>query len=63
MLWLCLVPKKFEEKCKGKKIEEKSRRKKRVKENNKNRFKVNKLFLYTTSNSFHLFLLFDIKIK
>ena len=38
---LCLVLEKFE----GKKIERKSRRNKKVKEN-KNRFKFNKLFLY-----------------
>ena len=29
--------------------------KEKVKENKKNRFKVNKLFLYATSNSFNLF--------
>ena len=29
--------------------------KEKVKENKKNRFKVNKLFLYATSNSFSLF--------
>ena len=45
----CLVLVKFEGKCENKKIKRKSRRK------TKNRFKVNKLFLYTTLNSFHLF--------
>ena len=40
---LCLVLEKFE----GKKIERKSRRNKKVKEN-KNRFKFNKLFLYAS---------------
>ena len=30
---------------------------------NKNRFKINKLFLHAASNSFHLFSLFDIKNK
>ena len=51
---LCLVPGKFEEKWKGKKIEKKSKRKEKVKE--KKRFKFNKLFLYISSNSFYLFL-------
>ena len=32
---LCLVPRKFEGKCKGKKIQRKSRRKEKVKENKK----------------------------
>ena len=32
---LCLVPGKFEGKCKGKKIEGKSKRKEKVKENKK----------------------------
>ena len=41
---------KFEEKCKGKKIE----RKERVKQN-KNSVKKVKLFLFTTSSSFYLF--------
>ena len=36
-------------------IEEKWKKQKNKK--NKKRFKVNKLFLYTSSNSFHLFLL------
>lgn len=45
----CLVLGKLEGKCENKKIKRKSRRK------TKNRFKVNKLFLYTTLNSFHLF--------
>ena len=47
---------------KGKKIERKNRRKEKVKEN-KNRFKVNKLFINTSSNSFHLFFFFYINIK
>ena len=42
---LCLVPIKFERKCKGKKITKKSKRKKKVKKN-KNRFKVYKLILF-----------------
>ena len=52
---LCLIPKKIEKKCKGKKIQRKSRRKEKVKENKKNRLKVNKLFLFATSNSIYLF--------
>ena len=32
---LCLVPRKFEGKCKGKKIQRKSRKKEKVKENKK----------------------------
>ena len=46
---LCLVFKKFEGKCKGKKIKRESEKKKI-----KNRFKINKLFLYVFSNSFYL---------
>ena len=34
---------------------------KRLKEIKINKFKVNKLFLYTTSNSFKLFLFFNAK--
>ena len=34
-MFLCLVPRKFEGKCKGKKIKRKSRRKEKVKENKK----------------------------
>ena len=52
--WLCLVLQIFGEKCKIKKIERKNRKKYKVKEN-KNRFKIDKLFLYTISNSSHLF--------
>ena len=37
------VLRKFEGKCKGKKIQRKSRRKEKVKENKKNRLKMNKL--------------------
>ena len=44
-----MVPKKFERKYEGKKIENKNIRK------IKNKFKVNKLFLYITSNFFHRF--------
>ena len=36
--------KKFDGKCKGKKLKRKDKRK----ENNKNKFKINKLFLYIT---------------
>ena len=50
----CLVPRKFEWKYKEKKIKRKNRRKKMWRKI-KNRFKVNKLFLYANSNSFHLF--------
>ena len=53
-LRLCSVLRKFDRKFKEKKIQQKSRRKEKMKEN-KNWFKVNKLFLYVTSNSFHLF--------
>ena len=42
-LRLCLVPIKFEGKCEGKKKRGKLKRKK------KNRFKVNKIFLFTSS--------------
>ena len=42
---------KFERECEGKKIERKSERKEKI----KNKFKVNKLFLYTTLNSLYLF--------
>ena len=45
---------KFEGKCKGKKIQLKSRRKENVKEKKK-RLKVDKLFFFVTSNSFSLF--------
>ena len=55
---LCLVPRK----CKGKKRKRKSGRKEKTTEN-KNRFKINKLFLHVASNSFHLFSLFNIKSK
>ena len=41
---LCLVPRKFEGKYKGKKIQKKNRRKEKVKENKQNRLKVDKLF-------------------
>lgn len=49
---------KFEGKCKGKKIARKIRRKEKMKKNKK-RFKVNRLFLYAISNSFHFFELFN----
>ena len=45
---------KFEGKYEKKKIERKSKGKENVKKN-KNKFKVNKLFLYLTSNSFYFF--------
>ena len=45
---------KFKEKCEGNKIKRKSRGKKKTKEI-KNKFKVNKLFLYITLNFFHRF--------
>ena len=57
---LCLVPKKYKGKCKGNK--RKKGMKEKTKENN-NKFKINKLFLYDTSNLFDLFSLFNIKIK
>ena len=34
-MFLCLAPRKFEGKCKGKKIQRKSRRKEKIKENKK----------------------------
>ena len=44
-LRLCLILRKFEGKCKGKKIQKKNRKKEKVKENKKkNRLKVDKLF-------------------
>ena len=49
---LYLILGKFEEKCKGKKIARKSIRKKKLR---KKKIKFNKLFLYSTSNSFNLF--------
>ena len=61
-LWLCLVLRKYRGKCDGKKMKMKIRRKEKV-EKNKNRFKINKLFLYTILNSFYLFYLFYIKTK
>ena len=45
-----LFPRKFEEKCNEKRIERENRRKKITKI-----FKLNKLFLYVTSNPFHFF--------
>lgn len=46
------VPQKFEKKCEGKKINNKSEVKgKKRAEVNKNRFKISKLFLDVTSNS------------
>ena len=60
---LCLVPRKFERKYKGKKYEGNVKGKKNWRKI-KNEFKANKLFLYNTSNlSIHQFVLFDIKIK
>ena len=57
MVWkrfrLCLVAEKFKG-CEGKKSERKSASKEKVKE--KKKFKLNKLFLYVSSNSFYLFL-------
>ena len=52
---LYLVLGKFKGKCERKEIERKNRSKDKMKENKKNKFKVNKLFLYTSLNSFHLF--------
>ena len=52
--WLCLVPQKCKGKCEGKKIERKNGRKGKTRENN-NEFKINKLFLHATLNSFYLF--------
>ena len=50
---------KSEEKCKEKKIQRKSKKKGKI----KNKLKVDKLFLFVTSNSFYLFELIHIKIK
>ena len=50
-----MIVRKFERKCKGNKIERKSKRKEKVKKNKKNRVKDDKLFLFATSNSFYLF--------
>ena len=61
-LRLCLVPGKYIGKCEGKKIERKNRRKEKTREN-KNEFKINKLFLHIASNSFYLFSLSNINIK
>ena len=41
---------------------EKENRKKKMRENS-NEFKINKLFLHATSNSFYLFSLSNIKVK
>ena len=49
-------------KCERKKRERKNERKGKTRKNN-NRFKMNKLFLHGTSNSFDLFSLSNIKIK
>ena len=51
-----MVPKKIE----GKRLKE--RRKKENVRKIKIRFKVNKLFLYAISNSFHIFFFFYVKI-
>ena len=59
---LCLVSRKYKRKCEEKKIKRKDGKKEKIKEN-KNRFKINKLFLHAISNSFYLFSLFNIKIK
>ena len=53
MLYLVLI--KFKENYEGKKKEKKSKKKKI--------FKINKLFLYITSNLFYLFFLLYIEIK
>ena len=50
-----LVLIKFEEKCKGKKIQRKSRKKEKVKENKKNRLKVDKLFFLLLQTHFIYF--------
>ena len=54
-LRLCLVLKKFKRKYKGKCIKRKNRIKEKMKKI-KNRIKVNKLFFYTISNSFYLYI-------
>ena len=51
ILRLCLVHRKFERK----KIDKKIKKKKKVKKNKKNRVEIDKLFLFTTLNSFYLF--------
>ena len=66
MLWkiihffykLCLVPENFEEKYDEKKSERKKKPSKI-----KNQFKINKLFLYTSLNSFLLILFYYTRIK
>ena len=50
-----MVLRKFERKYEKKKIKRKNGKNEKIKENLKNTFKVNKLFLYVTSNSFYLF--------
>ena len=52
---LGLVPRKLERKCKGKKIQRKSRRKEKVKENKKNRLKIDKLFFLLLQTHFIYF--------
>ena len=51
-LRLCLITENFERKCKKKKKKLGKEKYKKI----KNKFKFNKLFLYVSSNSFHLFL-------
>ena len=60
---LCLIPKKFEGKCEGKKIKRKNVRKEKIEENKKNIFKIKKLFVYVSSNSFHLFSLITLRLN
>ena len=52
ILRLCLVLKKIEGKCKGKKIKRKSKKERKNEEN----FKFNKLCLYVFANSIYLVL-------
>ena len=52
---LCLVPRKFEGKRNGKKIQRKSRKKEKVKKNKKNRLKVDKLFFLLLQTHFIYF--------
>ena len=53
--WLCLVPRKFEGKCKRKKRKLEKKKEKKKKKEIKSKFKIKKLFLFSISNLFYLF--------
>ena len=53
-IWNMFGFRKFEGKCKGKKIKNKSWRNEKVKKNKKNKLKIDKLF-FVTLNLFYLF--------